>query len=238
MGNSEVRPVEEESLQFPPVSFLAAMAAAGASLGPVLDGFHSRFGVLQYHHPAPFAVQLGTFELCQTAAWVPPLFGVAGLLIGTLYVLFDQVLDTSPEQLDPSVGAVALNIGLYIAQYFVSELIWGPFGLIGPGQPFISRAAELLIWIWALTQWRVFDSSRAGFLVAVLTAVGGPAIEIGLLNFPGWDLYAYSSPDLLGIPTFILPVYFCGAPAVGCLARYLLKITSGVAPSSSVNRLG
>ena len=32
-------------------------------------------------------------------------------------------------------------------------------------------------------------------------------------------LYAYAAPDVLGVPTWIPWVYFCGAPAVGLLAR-------------------
>lgn len=50
--------------------------------------------------------------------------------------------------------------------------------------------------------------------------VSGPALELWLLALT--DLYHYVTPDSLGFghfPSFILPVYLCGAPAVGNLAR-------------------
>jgi len=218
-------------LEVPPASFLGAMAVAGAALGPVLDGFHSRFGVLRYHNPPPFPVQVGGIELCQTAIWVPPLFGLAGLLIGALYVLLDAALGTPAERREPGPGRVALGIGLFIAHYYASGLLLGPLGLLGagasagPGEAawWLAGAVELLLWATAVAQWRFVDGSRAGLVVSALTGLGGPAIEVALLNAPGWDLYAYAAPDLLGIPTWIAAVYFCGGPAVGNLARLVLR---------------
>jgi hypothetical protein len=35
----------------------------------------------------------------------------------------------------------------------------------------------------------------------------------------GLHLYTYSHPDVLGIPSWIMWVYFCGAAAVGNLGR-------------------
>ena len=49
--------------------------------------------------------------------------------------------------------------------------------------------------------------------MASLTALAGPAAEIFLINVA--HLYAYAAPDVLGVPTWIPWVYFCGAPAVG-----------------------
>lgn len=219
----------KERVSVPPASFVAAMGASGALLGPVLDGFHSRFGVLRYHDPAPFAVMLGNVELCQTAAWVPPLFGIAGMLIGTLYILLDQALDTKEDRRRVEIWKVLLGIACFIAQYYASGLLLGTHGVLGPGIAsgpenfawWLVGASELFLWVTALAHWRFFDGTKAGIIVAALTALGGPAIEVLLLNFPGWDLYAYAAPDLFGIPTWIAPVYWCGAPAVGNLARFV-----------------
>lgn len=94
-----------------------------------------------------------------------------------------------------------------------------------PGEPawWLAGGAQLLLWALALAHWRAFDNTRAGLVVSSLTAIGGPMIEVGLLNFPGWDLYAYAYPDLLGIPSWIAAVYFCGGPAVGNLARLVFN---------------
>ena len=50
--------------------------------------------------------------------------------------------------------------------------------------------------------------------------LSGPLLEVGLISFT--NLYHYTAPDAIGlgiIPSFILPVYLAGAPAVGNLAR-------------------
>ena len=85
---------------------------SGATLGPFLDSYHSAFGVLQYH--SPWSVQLwGGGDINQwvssssssmiqsssmihihppaliTTWWVPLLFGLAGFIIGWLYILLD-----------------------------------------------------------------------------------------------------------------------------------------------------
>ena len=56
----------------------------------------------------------------------------------------------------------------------------------------------------------------AGLFMALLTAVSGPVIEIVLIN---QNLYHYTHPVWLGIPSWIPWVYFCGSPAVGNLGR-------------------
>lgn len=235
------RSVEGASaLLVPPAPFLALMAVAGALLGPILDGFHSRFGVLRYHEPPPFAVSLGGFELCQTAAWVPPMFGLAGIIIGTLYVLLDRVLNTPAEKRAPSASTVILGIVCFVLQYFVSGLLLGPLGVFGPGvlegggaSWWLAGVVELLLWATSLLHWRIFDGSTVGAIVSVLTALGGPAIELTILNMPGWDVYAYAAPDFFGIPSWICAVYFCGGPAVGNLARAVLRaVSSSEVPSS------
>ena len=60
-------------------------------------------------------------------------------------------------------------------------------------------------------------TASTGFLLAALTSLCGPLIEIALINVG--HLYSYSTPSFLGIPTWIGAVYFCGGPAVGTLGR-------------------
>jgi len=217
-------PVELPRIQAP---FLAAMALAGALLGPCLDGFHSRFGVLHYINPPPFPVEVGGLELCQTAIWVPPLFGLAGVIIGVLYILLDAYLQSPSDSRSPGLSVVLVGIICFVLQYFASGVLLGTLGpladwsRVGQMGPFSLNFAEAALWGAALLHWRVFDGTVAGFLVSLMTAIGGPLIEIGLLNAPGAELYEYFKPDVLGIPTWIAPVYFCGGPAVGNLARFV-----------------
>eukprot|EP00929_Paragymnodinium_shiwhaense_P035273 TRINITY_DN19062_c0_g2_i1.p1 TRINITY_DN19062_c0_g2~~TRINITY_DN19062_c0_g2_i1.p1 ORF type:complete len:325 (-),score=33.05 TRINITY_DN19062_c0_g2_i1:172-1146(-) len=230
----------ERALEWPSSPFLALMAAAGALLGPNLDGFHSRFGVLRYHDPPPFHVVVGGLEFCETAVWVPPLFGVAGALIGGLYVIFDQLFDTPAEKRAPSLGAVLVGILLFIAQYALSGMLLGTpeaAPLFAGAGGWSTTAAVAFLWVYGIIHWWYFDGTKTGFLVSTLTAVGGPLIEVTLLNLPGWDLYAYASPDFAGIPTWIASVYFCGGLR-GPLWRSLGEGAEGTGPTWGLDRRG
>ena len=57
--------------------------------------------------------------------------------------------------------------------------------------------------------------------MAAITGVGGPAVEVLLIN--ALHLYHYSNPVLLGTPTWICWVYACGSVAVGNLGRRALQ---------------
>jgi hypothetical protein len=55
--------------------------------------------------------------------------------------------------------------------------------------------------------------------MSAATALGGPALLAAPPALGAHPLYAYAHPQLLGVPLLIVPVYFCGGPAVGLLAR-------------------
>lgn len=76
---------------------------------------------------------------------------------------------------------------------------------------------DTLLFTYAMLHWLVFDKTPQGFGMAALTAVCGPAVEMLLINV--LQLYHYSHPVVLGVPTWIPWVYFCGGPAVGNLGR-------------------
>eukprot|EP00957_Ditylum_brightwellii_P058968 4471840-Ditylum_brightwellii.AAC.1 len=66
-----------------------------------------------------------------------------------------------------------------------------------------------------------FDSTKAGLITSLATAVGGPLIEAGLITFlAGSGGYHYTDLGETGyFPLWITPVYFLGGPAVGNLSR-------------------
>ena len=53
------------------------------------------------------------------------------------------------------------------------------------------------------------------------SAAAGGAVEAALVNCA--RAYAYANPDVAGLPLWIAPVYFAGAPAVASLARSLAR---------------
>lgn len=186
---------------------MGSLGLAGALLGPNLDNYHSAFGVLSYKNPVE--LMLNGHLLVTTDWWVPPLFAVAGAGIGALYILLDAVLETPLEKRHPMWRDVFLGISLFSLQYYISGL------LVATECPYWLLVASLLL----ITErmFRVFDSTTAGFVVSIATAILGPAIEVVLVN--ATDLYMYNGADFFGVDSWIPVVYFCGGPAVGNLAR-------------------
>ncbi|KAK3274050.1 hypothetical protein CYMTET_17747 [Cymbomonas tetramitiformis] len=212
----------------------AAVGASGAVLGPLCDGRHSTHDVLHYVSPTMISVPpLLTLETCW---WVPVLFGVAGVLLGVSHPLLDDLRQAqSSEQAeaappvggwDPSWAFVLAGIGLFVAQYDASGVLDQGTNVAASwmGQPgvlastaFGDRSLDVFLAATAVLHWFTFDRSRQGLFMACLTAVGGPLIEIFLINQLG--LYHYAHADFAGIPAWIPWVYFCGSPAVGNLGR-------------------
>ena len=220
------------------LSFSFLMTTCGAALGPFLDSYHSAFGVLKYDQPI-IATLWGSdaYPALTTTWWVPALFGLAGFLIGWLYILFDEVLQSRESATKPGPQKVLVCISIFTLQYWIS-------GILFYAQ--VDRSIVLNVMsIIAATGFLVFDRTLAGLIASTATAVGGPLIEIGLLSasLHGILLSGYHYTDLgeTGFfPLWIAPVYFLGGPAVGNLARAFWnglssKETKAVQPCSVCN---
>ena len=177
------------------------MAMCGALLGPCLDSFHSHYDVLQYVHPVEFG-------FVTTAVWVPPLFGVAGALIGLLYNLGDGVLPRQNPR-PQTWPLTAVGVAYFVSQYWLS----GYLSSIGVAQ----EQLFLILAVLAALGFYVFDFTTTGFVVSLVTAVGGPALEVGLIHYT--HQYSYLDTDVINIPLWIAPVYFLGGVANGGLIR-------------------
>lgn len=197
--------------------FSLSQTTAGALLGPFLDSYHSANGVLQYD--SPFAAQLwstNSIPALTTTWWVPPLFGLAGFLIGWLYILFDAFFEEG-ENSTPhgvSVPVILAGISFFTFQY------WGSGILFAYG---VDRGAIFgIMSILALIGYAQLDGTKSGLLTSLATAIGGPLIEVGLITLLAGTNggYHYNDPGETGFfPLWIVPVYFLGGPANGNLAR-------------------
>lgn len=214
-----VASVLDEITANPARSFLFSLSqtTAGAILGPFLDSYHSANGVLQYD--SPFSAQLwGTAAIpaLTTTWWVPPLFGLAGFLIGWLYILLDRVFQedeaSTPEGV--TIPVILSGISLFTFQYWLSGILY-VYG--------VDRAIIFVIMsIFAYWGYSQLDGTKSGFVTSVATAIGGPLIEIGLITSLQGTNGGYHYNDLgeTGFfPLWIVPVYFLGGPANGNLAR-------------------
>lgn len=187
------------------------VAAVSAVLGPLLDNYHSQFHVLSYNNPVEFQwYLLGQPVHFVTAPFTTPLFVVAGLIIGLGTLRINEAYGENDPVPFPSAMA---TIAAFAAVYYLSAAL--------PGTPAAPVTGPLLVHLAAL-EWYALDRSVGGLVMGALTAVGGPVVEVALINVG--HLYTYSSPEFLGIPFFIVPVYFAGGPAVGNLARALYVV--------------
>lgn len=100
---------QEDSWKSKTPGFLAALFAAGATLGPALDGIHGTVHLLQYDS-AQF--DLGGVE---SSLWVALLLGTFYAVIGSLHIVSDHwgTTDTKQESLYPkqSLPYIAASIG-------------------------------------------------------------------------------------------------------------------------------
>jgi hypothetical protein len=101
-------------------------------------------------------------------------------------------------------------------QYGLSGAVEQPLlGVIIPGTK--CPTEDLVLFVYAIALWALYDRTVQGFGMAALTAVCGPVVEMVLIN--NFGLYHYTHPVVLGVPTWIPWVYFAGGPAVGNLGR-------------------
>jgi hypothetical protein len=148
-----------------------------------------------------------------TAWWVPELFGLAGWLIGWLYISLDAITGTPKDLKEPSPPKILLGISLFTLQYWLSGVLFAAGVLDRTG---ILNAMSL----YAAIAFILLDGSLAGFLTSAATGIGGPLIEAGLLSLSKSGLmpggYHYTDLGETGFfPLWIIPVYFLGGPAVG-----------------------
>lgn len=216
------------------VWFSLIMSLCGAVLGPFLDSYHSAFGVLQYDEP--FKAQLWGLSSSQPALittwWVPLLFGLAGFIVGWLYILLDGLLLLNKTSSDdknnsskkmvsycsPSWPKIFVSISIFTLQYWLS-------GVLYASQTLDRTTILNVMSTVAAVGFYFFDGSFSGLITSTATAIGGPLIEVGLLSaslrgfLPGGG-YHYTDLGETGFfPLWIAPVYFMGGPAVGNLAR-------------------
>lgn len=202
------------------ISFSLLMIVCGAALGPFLDSYHSAFGVLKYDEPIRLTLWGSeTYPALTTTWWVPELFGLAGFLIGWLYILLDALLlDSSADrQRRPSPFKILIGVSFFTLQYWLSGIL--------VQLDLLDRSGLLnLMSVLAAVGFIVLDGTFSGLIVSLATCLGGPLIEAGLITATTNGMlksgYHYTDLGETGFfPLWIIPVYFFGGPANGNLAR-------------------
>lgn len=215
------------------ILFSLLMGLCGAGLGPFLDSYHSAFGVLKYDEP--FRLILWGSEkypALTTTWWVPELFGLAGFLIGWLYILLDaSLLDSSDLRRQPSPPKTLVGISFFTLQYWLSGIL--------VQSELLDRTGILnLMSVLAAIGFLALDGTFSGLIVSLATCIGGPLIEAGLITATANGIlssgYHYNDLGETGFfPLWIVPVYFLGGPANGNLARGFWNMLSGETETKS-----
>ena len=205
-----------------------AMWLCAAALGPVCDGRHSAHDVLHYAADSiagpPWLLFAtggggsgGGAPLLETCWWVPLAFGGAGVVVGAAHPALDRAWEGAPRP-PPGWPAVLLSIGCFVGCYELSGVLAQPAADAGGPHDYAALDAPLAL--AAALQFVAFERSRGGLLMMAALFLIGPPVEVFLIN--SLHLYAYTHPDLYGIPTWIAWVYAAGGPANGALGRQLL----------------
>ena len=218
------------------ILFSVLMSICGAGLGPFLDSYHSAFGVLKYDEPIRFILWGSeAYPALTTTWWVPELFGLAGFLIGWLYILLDaSFLDASDERRQPDPSKILVGISFFTLQYWLSGIL--------VQSDLLDRSGILnLVSILAAVGFVALDGTFSGLLVSLATCLGGPLIEAGLITATTNGIltsgYHYTDLGETGFfPLWIIPVYFLGGPANGNLARGFWNALSDKGEENSSSR--
>lgn len=160
----------------------------------LLDSIHVHTHTLFYDHPFAFG----------SAWWVPLLMGCAAAFGGRLYVTAWERLD-GPAKLAPWTAIARANLAF--------AMLYAASGLL----PSTALTKLIVLAVGALVIWREVDGTRAGAKLVLVGAVLGTIAEA--IN----PAFHYVAPDFARVPMWLPALYACATPALGQLARRLIR---------------
>jgi hypothetical protein len=173
-----------------------SLALTGATLGTSLDAIHVHTATTAYTHPA----------LAGQAAWVPPLFASAGVLMGLGRPLAERLVGRVTPA--PSWGTVGVAMAAFMLAYGLS-------GLLHPWP----SACTVVLGALFVAAWLRCDRTGLGLVLAALTAIIGTAVETLLVAVGG---FRYLEPSLGLVAVWLPALYCCAAVGVGTLGKRLV----------------
>lgn len=194
--------------RYPPSVRILVLLLAGAALGTLFDWTHVTTGTTAYTTPTWLGLPW----------WIPLMYAAAGLGIGLSHPQLDKLLGRPRRPLTP----FALVLGI-----LALGAIWSGSGLL----PLPHWQRGLILAPAALLVWFTLDRTRAGLIIAAITAIVGCTAEITLSKLGHFN---YTNPDVAGIASWLPWVYVAASVAVGNLGRALSEpaAPSGPRPPS------
>ena len=168
--------------------------AIGAVGLTLLDSVHVHTKTLFYDHPFAFG----------QAWWVPLLMGSAAAFGGFAYVAAWKRLG-GPAKLAPWAAIARANLAF--------AMLYAASGLL----PSTAVTKLIVLAVGAFVIWREVDGTRAGAKLVLVGAVLGTVAEA--IN----PAFHYVDPDFARVPMWLPALYACVTPALGQLARRLVR---------------
>lgn len=181
--------------RYPPPVRVLVLLLAGAALGTLFDWTHVTTSTTAYTSPTWLGLPW----------WIPLMYAAAGLGIGLSHPQLDRYLARPPRPLTP----LALVLGI-----IALGAIWAGSGLL----PLPHWQRGLILAPAAMLVWWTLDRTRAGLVLAGITAIAGCAAEITLSKLGHFN---YMNPDIAGITSWLPWIYVAASVAVGNLGRAL-----------------
>lgn len=136
--------------------------------------------------------------------WVPLLFGTATVIIAYAHLLFMPLLGhmRRPETLTTAI----VEQGWLLLSYLLLCIHMD------------TPSKTLLLGILCFQFWLLGKKSWQNLLVSTVIAITGTLIEMILVAA---RIFAYTQPDLFGVPYWLPVLYLCASFAIGELGRAL-----------------